>query len=299
MPISTSRRFLIVHGALRLATAALALLTMAEALSAQCALQAGPARAVTQVLDAETLRLDDGSEVRLAGILAPGAPDAASDTTFWPPAQEAKAALEALVAGQSVEIASLESRGDRYGRLVAHVFVARDRRRIWVQGALLATGHARVQALGGGTTCLDELMGHERVAFHAHRGLWSNAAYQVRSATETFELMRYRHTFQLIEGEIAEVADVKGRVYLNFGADWRSDFTAGIDKARGPGWPADFKALKGERVRVRGYIERRNGPYIELAHPSQLEVLRQEPEAAPQTRRSRRKKVAPEATGDQ
>lgn len=225
------------------------------------------------MLDAETLRLDDGSELRLAGIVAPRASDTASDTVFWPPASEARRALETAVAGRPIEIASASGKADRYGRLVGQAFVIESGRRIWLQALQLAAGHARVHALADRTACLDELLGHERLAQSAGLGLWANAAYQVRPATDTNALMRYRHTLQLVEGQVVEVAELRGRVYLNFGSDWRSDFTAGIERPRGEGWPRDMRELKAKFVRVRGFIERRNGPYVELAHPSQLELL--------------------------
>jgi len=256
-------------------------------------------RAVTQVIDAETLQLDDATEVRLAGIVAPRVPDAAVDVTLWPPAEEARAALASLVIGKTVEIAFSESgsRSDRYGRSLAHAFVVADGRRTWVQGELLGAGHARAFGLGAAATCFDELLAHERLAAGARRGLWANAAYQVRPADRPVELMRYRHTLQLVEGVLNDVAEVRGRVYLNFGDDWRTDFTAGLQNAGATGWPSDFKALKGQRLRVRGYIERRNGPYVELAHPGQIEVIAaEETKPARSSRSSRRRQstTAPE-----
>lgn len=281
---------------MRLAAAlcsAAAILVLPRTTAARCALENGPARAVAQVLDGDTMKLDDGNEVRLAGIVAPRPPDSTGDTSFWPPAQEAKAALEALVAGKSVELTYAGARTDRYGRQSAHVFTLQNGQRVWIQGALLASGHARVFALTPATDCLDELMSHERIAFDARTGLWSNAAYQVRSAGDAAALMRYRNTLQLVEGVVSEVADVRGRVFLNFGEDWRTDFTAGIEKGRGSDWPKDFKSLKGERVRVRGFLERRNGPFIELAHPTQLEILPAEAQAAAEPERRRRSRRKP------
>ena len=262
-----------------------------QAAWARCALDAGPARAVTQVVDGETLKLDDGSTVRLAGIITPRAPDSASELSVWAPGDEARAALEKLVLGQSVDITFAGPRGDRYGRTLAQVFMTSNNKRVWVQGEMLSSGHARSFGLIGATDCQDELLSHERLAFQAQTGLWANAAYQVRSADSTLELMRYRHTLQLVEGVVAEVAEAKGRVYLNFGSDWRTDFTAGIEKGKDADWSRvfDFKSLKGERVRVRGFIERRNGPFVELTHPSQLEVIQPDPEPAPVSRRSRRR----------
>jgi hypothetical protein len=67
-----------------------------------------------------------------------------------------------------------------------------------------------------------------------------------------------------------------GRIYLNFGDDWRSDFTISIDRKDVPAFPAagiDVKALAGKRVWVRGWIEWRSGPMIAATHPEQLELL--------------------------
>ena len=73
-----------------------------------------------------------------------------------------------------------------------------------------------------------------------------------------------------------KVAVTRSRLYLNFGPDWRSDFTAGA-AMRSKAFPqaviAKLQALEGQRVRLRGWIERRNGPYVELFHPSQIEPL--------------------------
>ena len=80
----------------------------------------------------------------------------------------------------------------------------------------------------------------------------------------------------MIEGRILDAAQVKGTVYLNFGADWRQDFTVSID----------YKSLKrfgemtphprdwsGRAIRVRGWLSKRNGPMIKASHPEQIELL--------------------------
>ena len=69
-----------------------------------------------------------------------------------------------------------------------------------------------------------------------------------------------------------------GRAYLNFGCDWRTDFTATIS-------PEDMKGFRhaavdpyryaGKSVRVRGYIERMHGFEIQVSSPEAIEVLRQ------------------------
>jgi hypothetical protein len=75
---------------------------------------------------------------------------------------------------------------------------------------------------------------------------------------------------------VQKVASSGGRTYLNFGADWKRDFTAtvppGLMRAK-PEAQKLLQALEGRSVRVRGWIERRNGPLIELSSLDEIEVL--------------------------
>lgn len=72
-----------------------------------------------------------------------------------------------------------------------------------------------------------------------------------------------------------DVARVRGTTYLNFGADWRSDFTVMIDaraRRRFDHAGIDLDALEGREVLARGWIRSRNGPMIEATHPEQLQT---------------------------
>ena len=241
-----------------------------------CVLVSGDARTVVRIVDAETIGLDDGREVRLVGALAPRPPLSASADENWPPETEAVDALRRLLSGKTVELAVVGRRADRYGRTLAQAFVIDGNERTWVQGRMLSEGHGRAYALPESVACLEALVAREKSAREARRGLWASAAYAVRQAGRPGELMRLRSTFQIVEGTVETAADVKGSIYLNFGADWHSDFTAGVahsvlaSQFRGTDQPA---LLKGRKVRVRGWIERRNGPFIEIIHPGQIEVL--------------------------
>ncbi|MEQ1711909.1 MAG: thermonuclease family protein [Hyphomicrobium sp.] len=252
-----------------------------QTMTTGCVLTPGFQRTVTGIVDPDTVTLDDGSELRLAGTIGPRALDAAASIDNWPPETEAIAALAALVLGRTVDIHPMTPRTDRYRRLVAHVFVARDGRRMWVQGDLIAEGHARAYGMGDTAHCAGGLIALERDARAAKRGLWAHAAYFERASYRTRELMRLRSTFQIVSGRVRKVAEMKSATYLNFGTDWRSDFTAGLKLGKGeltlPEFNAMVRALEGRRVRVRGWIDRRNGPYIEIAHPSELEVLDEGP----------------------
>lgn len=237
----------------------------------------GDQQVVTGIIDAATVTLDDGGEVRLAGILPPRRPLTAASAVSgepWAPERSALAALSNLALGASIEIFDTPAARDRYGRRIAHVVVRRNGERLWLQGELLQTGHARTYALSASETCLPEMLEREKRARLAEKGLWSNAAFSVRRAERPTLLSRLRSTFQIVEGTVVDIAEVGGNVYINFGRDWRTDFTAGVSRrreSRAAFQGFDVKSLKGERVRVRGWIDRRNGPYVELVHPAQIE----------------------------
>lgn len=240
-------------------------------------LEPGPTRAVVKVIDGETLGLDDGSEVRLIGALSPKSPDSGGDASHWPPEREAVAELERTALGRSVDLAfAAGRRTDRYNRHLAHVFIPSDDGRRWLQGHMLQAGHARAYVLPGHGGCMAELLAYEQLGRERVAGLWSNAAYQTRSALRTRELTTLRSTYQIVEGRVASVSDVKGRVFLNFGDDHREDFTVTIKPAERRQLlmeGIDVMTLRDVRVRVRGWIDRRGGPSIELTNAAELVII--------------------------
>ncbi len=141
---------------------------------------------------------------------------------------------------------------------------------------MLRHGHARADAAPGGTACLAEMLAHEREALGAGIGLWRYPLYRAQDAHQPKRLMRLRNTFQRVEGRVKDVGVTRSRIYLNFGGDWRTDFTASLrvrDKAFTEADLTHLKSLKGRKVSVRGWIERRYGPHIDLLHPAQVEVI--------------------------
>jgi micrococcal nuclease len=238
-----------------------------------CTLEPGPVRNVVRVIDAETVLLDDDQQVRLIGALAPRSPDLRPGSQPWPPEENAVEALRELVMGKTVELAFSNHRVDRYGRLLANLFLDHNGARTWVQGSLLSGGNARAYSLPGSSSCLRELLAHERTAREAHLGLWASAIYAARSAQDPPALLRLRNSYQIVAGRIAHVAQTKSRTYINFGEDWHTDFTAGIRASVWRARPEQAKALaalEGKAVEVRGWIEYRNGPYIEITDLDQI-----------------------------
>ena len=85
-----------------------------------------------------------------------------------------------------------------------------------------------------------------------------------------------RGRFALVEGKVVSVRESGGTIYVNFGRRWSEDFTVTIAKRNERVFSAAGlapKSLSGQRVRIRGWIEERGGPWVEAARPEQIEVL--------------------------
>lgn len=233
-------------------------------------LQAGESAAVVEVIDGDTLRLGDGRQVRLVGIQAPKLPLGRPGFAEWPLAETARQSVIELTQGRIVRLAYGGARMDRHGRALAHLFVGED---TWVQGEMLSRGLARVYTFPDNRALAAEMVALEDAARRNRRGIWGHPFYRLRTA-ETVK--RDEGTFQIVEDRVFGAARVRDRVFLNFAADWREDFTVVIEANRlGPFTDAglDPLTLEGARIRVRGWIKTWNGPMIEATHPEQIEVL--------------------------
>jgi len=221
---------------------------------------------VIRIVDGRSVTLEDGREVRISGIEAPALGDL--------PIAAGKAALEAMLLGQVVELYGLEHVTDRYERTVA--FLVRQDGAIDVAGELLVRGYARVAAQIGDAACAADLLSRERVARTSKLGLWSEAYYDVIEARNAPQLLAARGRFSLVEGNVLSVRESGGTIFLNFGRRWSQALTVTISKRHErifSGAGLSPKRLASRTVRVRGWIEERNGPRIEVNRPEQIEVV--------------------------
>ncbi len=223
--------------------------------------------AVAEAIAGDLIRLADGRIVRLAGIRVPAAGDGESGAQ--PFAERARAELSTLLDGRLVTLLPADAPRDRYGRLVAQVERADG---VWLQGALLERGLAQVQTRPGETARADEMLAIEQTARTARRGLWAEPAFMAREASAVGRAVGH---FRIVRGRVVRVAPTERYVYLNFGADWRADFTVRAQRAELAGALAglDLAGLAGRMVEVRGVVLEAGGPLIELSHPEQIRVL--------------------------
>jgi len=238
-------------------------------------LRDGPAGTVASVTDGDTVVLDNGLVVRLIGIQAPKLPLGREDFEAWPLADKAKAALEALVGGQRVRVRQGGETMDRHGRVLGQLFIdAADG--AWVQQQMIAAGMARVYSFADNRACVVQLLAAEGKARLMRLGIWADPYYAVRRGDRPDDLARRLSHYELVEGRVLLADAVQGRVYLNFGRHFAEDFTVVIERGALPHFEAegiDPTKLGGALVRVRGWVEMRDGPRMEVTHPEQIEVL--------------------------
>jgi len=241
--------------------------------AAACRFDAAERGKAGKVLDGRSFLLDDGREVRLAGIEVPPAPLPGESGARAQAGAAAKAGLQAIVGDRAVEIG--RGTADRYGRIVAYVNAIVDEEPRPVSHAMVAGGFARVSALVDTPSCAAELLRREREARAAKLGLWANPYYEVLGAESGAALLIQQGHFALVEGRVLSVRESGGIVYLNFGIRWSQALTVTISKRNERIFTAAGaapKLLEHRRVRVRGWIEDRNGPRIEATRPEQIEI---------------------------
>jgi endonuclease YncB( thermonuclease family) len=220
---------------------------------------------VVRVPATNLLELDDGRLVRLAGIRVAAGGERAETV-----AAQARAVLAGLVEGHAVRLTPTGPGHDRHGRLVAQVW--RDDG-LWLQGRLLEQGLVQVQTRPGEVARAAAMAAREEVARRARIGIWAQARFGPRRAHQVAPLVG---SFQIVQGRVVRVAPTERYIYLNFGADWRRDFTlrvanSGERSFREAG--IELEQLAGREVEVRGYVLEAGGPLIDLSHPEQIRIL--------------------------
>jgi len=240
-------------------------------------MQAGETGRVESIVDGDTLFLDSGLKVRLSATQAPKLPLGREGVKAWPLGRTSKKALSDLALGKRVRLYYGGLRRDRYDRALAQVWLLGDGdgQKLWLQEEMVRMGMSRVYTWPDTWQDSSRLYAAEQEARGDKRGIWGHDFYAVRTPDPN-NLAQDMDSFQLVEGFITSSAKVKDKVYLNFGADYRTDFTILLNKdgqKRFKKLGLDPVSLEGARVRVRGWVEMQNGPMIILDHVERFEIL--------------------------
>ena len=209
----------------------------------------GCTMAVAGSAPAQELRLADGREAVAAGIFVTGA-------------------VPAMAGLVPVDLAAVVL--DRHGRVRAQLRAADG---AWLQAALVARGQAIVAPAGDlSATDLASLLALERAAREERQGVWADGRHGPWPAER---VAARRGEYVLVRGTVAAVARRGAFTFLDFGTDWRQDFTLRAENRdlapfRRAG--LDIAGLTGRRILARGWLFESAGPMIELVHPAQIEV---------------------------
>ena len=229
--------------------------------------------AVASVDERLEFTLKDGRLLRLAGIEpvrpTPDNPD--FDT----------AARDALrnALNDNFDIIPLAD-PDRWGRIPVFAFrshalgAAESSLAAWI----LAQGYGRFIPEPAATACQADFLTAEAPARAAQRGLWHDPYYAVIAATDRHAFAEKAATNVIVEGQLIDVDVRPKRLYLLFGPRDSGGFAVTIVQRsvkifERAGY--DFHALIGRRIRVRGLLDMRFGPQIEVSEPGAIEIVSQ------------------------
>ncbi len=241
---------------------------------------------INKIIDGQTLLLTDGKIVRLTGIDLPidkTNPD--FDFSF-----QAKAFLEAVLFSQSSkagrDIMVYQTRKAEKGRInrmnhdLGHILVkglkteAGDKPELWLQGALIDKGFARVYTEPTNPQLHAIMLSHEEKARAAGLGLWAkDSPFKMMTPDQA---ANHLGDFVILEGRVVNAASVKNNLYLNFGDNWRSDFTVMINTSQRKQLSQQGispTSISGKKIRVRGWLREYNGPFLEFEDINHLEII--------------------------
>lgn len=227
-------------------------------------------RTVTEIIDGDTIRLDNGIVVRYLGIDTPEKRIKKGERWIDAPqpfSREATEANRALVLGKQVTVEYDVERRDKYGRTLGYVFSGD----VLVNRALLEQGYAVLYSRPPNVKYVDELVAAQAQARREGRGLWG--AYERLDAGDAGQ---YVGQIRSVRGRVSGTYRSSECVFLNFGKDWRTDFTVVIFNNSLPAFgkkgidPVSF--YKGKTVEVTGRIREYNGPEIIVNIPEEIVI---------------------------
>jgi len=172
-----------------------------------------------------------------------------------------------------LDVSSFQEQGvgeNRYGDLHGKILLAND---LWLQEELIANGYGFWSGAANYPPNLRRILVRaEHVAEIKRLGLWQRFA--IIDANRP-PVQRWDGQFVIAQGVVQDVYRSASTTYLNFGQNWREDFTAAIParsrkKFERQGWK--LNDLKNKSITIRGLVRFYNGPYLELEFPEQLEI---------------------------
>jgi len=247
----------------RAAAAVLALGLASGPVAAACGAAAGDVQA-TAVDERGEIALSDGRTLRLAGLDLPlpsrGDPALAA---------AARALLVKDFVGREAALTLVSAAADRWGRALGDLATPAS-----AAEALLAAGLARVRPEYETRACEAGRLALESAARAKGLGVWRDPDYVVLAAADVASLARRDGRFVIVEGVVRRIGLGRARLYLDLGGRGALSVVASRKtQAAFQAAGAPLTALAGEKIRVRGALDSRFGPQLEVVDPLALERL--------------------------
>jgi micrococcal nuclease len=222
---------------------------------------------VSKVFDGDSVLLSDGREIRYIGI---DAPETGGNRPEEFGGDEAADLNERLVDGKEVRLEFDTEKKDHYGRTLAYVYVGPT----MINRELVLSGVALAVPYPPDLKHESDLSEAMNAARRAGRGLWADTGRWMVASGNAGEYIGQSKT---VVGRVVSTGVIGAGIFLNFGPDYTTDFTAFIPRDDLPYFsqtgiadPADY--YRGKTVEVAGSIYEKNGPSITVRHPGQIYV---------------------------
>lgn len=221
--------------------------------------------------------MERGQHLRLIGI---DTPELRRKTPLGfvsepaPLAKEAKEFTKRLAEGKYARIEFDIEKKDKYGRLLGYCFIKEGGKEIFLNKRLLEEGFAVLYTSPPNVKYVGEFLKAQKEARRNRKGLWG--AYEVINPEEAGKFIGQIRT---VRGKVLSTYNSGKVVFLNFGQDYKKDFTVVIFKESLPYFfkrgirPWEF--YKGKIVEVTGRIREYNGPEIIVNSPLEIEISKE------------------------
>jgi len=196
---------------------------------------------VQRVVDGDTLRLNDGRNVRMIGLNTPElGKKGRSDEPF---AVTARKRLEALIAASEgrVDLQPGQESKDRYGRTLAHVYGADGAN---LEAQMLAEGLGFLVAVAPNVDLVDCQQAAERSARQAGLGVWRQSPVLKADQIST-------SGFAVLSGRVSKVQRNRGGVWIEL---QDSVVLRVAPNLLGRFDVASLEGLKGKQIEARGWV---------------------------------------------
>jgi len=176
---------------------------------------------------------------------------------------QTKTYLTKLLNGKTITLYQENKALDRYN--TAEIIVV-DEKGTVAQSTLVSEGLSWAYITKENKALHTELKNIEKEARKNKKGFWGNELYVVKNINNVKDFI---NSYQLVEGIVKSVSTVKNSVYLNFGDNWKEDFTVRFPYLKNK----DYSNWAGKKILARGWVESYYGPMINIENDAQIDII--------------------------